>query len=209
VPVLVPLDTGAALVRLSDKDMRKQCGIRDDNEYLFPSTQQSAEHLSGWHAIKRVCVDAKVAGNSLTATKMRHYISTLYASLELPEAQRGYFLKHIGHSAFINENVYQVPLAEAEVFQVGTILHDFDMPASDALPMPASVFRLGPTMPARDDLLMPASTSVLGLSPTMPARDALPMPASASVSRQNDSSTTPSEEADSRNNQNDEPLEIR
>ena len=141
VPVLVPLDTVDALMRISDKDVRKQCGIRDDNEYLFPSTQQSVEHLSGWHAIKRVCKDAKVDDTNITATKMRHYISTLYACLEMPEAKRGYFLKHIGHSAFINENVYQVPLAEAEVFQVGNILHQFEDPDVIAMPKVASATR--------------------------------------------------------------------
>jgi len=123
VPVLVPADTVNALEKLCDSQTRQDCGILPSNCYLFPSTQNSVEHIYGWYAVHKVCMAAGVQDPSLlTATKMRHRVSTLYASLEVPENQRSYFYKHMGHSANINASVYQAPLAEIEISQVGKVL---------------------------------------------------------------------------------------
>jgi len=59
----------------------------------------------------------------INATKVRHYLSTRYAALEVPEQQQDYFYKHIGHSSSTNANIYQAPLAVAEMLQVGSVLH--------------------------------------------------------------------------------------
>ena len=56
---------------------------------------------------------------------MRHLASTMYASLEIPESKRAAFYLHMGHSKTVNETIYQAPLAEQEVLQVGTILQQF------------------------------------------------------------------------------------
>ena len=80
VPVLIPDDTAEALRQLSDVDRRKECGVQEGNRYLFPCIYGSLDHVSGWHAVRKVCTEAGVADPSLlTATKMRHRISTLYA----------------------------------------------------------------------------------------------------------------------------------
>jgi hypothetical protein len=57
---------------------------------------------------------------------MRHRVSTLYAGTDVPEADRQYFYKHMGHSASINANIYQAPLAESEILKVGRHLITMD-----------------------------------------------------------------------------------
>jgi integrase len=127
VPFLVPRDTIAALDKLCDAETRNVSGISNRNRYLFPSTQGSADHVYGWYAVHKICLEAGVDNPTLmTATKMRHRISTLYAGLEIPEAQRAHFYKHMGHSGNINASIYQAPLAEIEITQVGRVLQMFD-----------------------------------------------------------------------------------
>ena len=62
----------------------------------------------------------------LTATKMRHYSSTHYAALGVPQNQRSCFYLHMGHSKQINEMIYQTQLAEAEVTVVEECLQPID-----------------------------------------------------------------------------------
>lgn len=77
--------------------------------------------------MRRVCTDANVAHpQRMTATKMRHRISTLYAAMDIPSQDGELFCKHMGHSLQVNENVYQVPLAVAEINSVGSRLAQLD-----------------------------------------------------------------------------------
>jgi len=64
--------------------------------------------------------------NLITATKMHHRVSTIYASLDVPQNQRQNFYRHMGHSSNINASIYQAPLAELEVSQVGRVLDMID-----------------------------------------------------------------------------------
>jgi hypothetical protein len=122
VPVIVPEDTVQALKKLTDATLRSQCGVKPDNLYLFPSTVSSESNVSGWHALSRACHAAGIKERKITATKMRHLASTMYASLEIPEAKRAAFYTHMGHSKAVNSAIYQTPLAEQEVLEVGTII---------------------------------------------------------------------------------------
>ena len=45
VPFLVPADTMAALDELCDSETWAQSGVSATNEYLFPSTHHSADHV--------------------------------------------------------------------------------------------------------------------------------------------------------------------
>jgi hypothetical protein len=119
VPFLVPKDTVAALDKLCDLEVRLSAGILVENTYLFPSTKGSSEHVYGWYAVHRICGSADVEKpDLLTATKMRHRVSTLYAGLEVPEIQRSHF--------YYYTSIYQSPLAEVEISQVGRVLQTFD-----------------------------------------------------------------------------------
>jgi len=126
VPVIVPEDTVTALTLLADDSVRKECSIYRENSYLFPSTHFSEDYAGGWHAVQRVCKEIGIGIGCINATKVRHYLSTRYAALDVPPQQRDYFYKHMGHSSSTNANVYQAPLAEAEMLQVGAVLHRFD-----------------------------------------------------------------------------------
>ena len=126
VPVLIPSDLIKAMKILSDISVREMSGIRSNNIYMFPSTQ-SDSHVSGWHSVNRVCVAAQIDNpDKMTATKMRHRVSTLYAGLDVSENDRTLFYKHMGHSSAVNANIYQTPLAEAEITHVGMHLKRMD-----------------------------------------------------------------------------------
>ena len=127
VPILIPQDTLEAMKTLADKDVRGTSSVHEANQYMFAHTQLSASHVGGWHAVNRICVDAQVEHRDrLTATKMRHRVSTLYAATDVPEDERQFFYKHMGHSSSINANVYQAPLAESEILKVGRHLMRMD-----------------------------------------------------------------------------------
>jgi len=127
VPVLIPDDTWDALRLLGDSSVREMCEVTKNNIYMFPCTQGSSSHISGWHAIHRICMDAELKyPERITATKMRHRVSTLYAALDVSEQDRQLFYKHMGHSAAINMNIYQAPLAESEMVIVGGHLSVMD-----------------------------------------------------------------------------------
>ena len=127
VPVLFPEDTHKAIRTLCDEDVRRDCQIAAGNAYLFPSIR-SMDHVSGWHALHRVCDDISdlQSPQTLTATKNRHRVSMKFALLDIPQQDRGAIFKHLGHSEEINTNVYQAPLAIREVTVVGRRLQDFD-----------------------------------------------------------------------------------
>ncbi|KAK6476632.1 hypothetical protein HHUSO_G23081 [Huso huso] len=77
VPVLIPNDCLEALRKLSNSDIRKEAGVNPLNQFLFPYTRKSEDHVSGWHAVNEICKAAKIS-NKITATKMRHRASTIY-----------------------------------------------------------------------------------------------------------------------------------
>ncbi|XP_057298490.1 uncharacterized protein LOC130629354 isoform X2 [Hydractinia symbiolongicarpus] len=134
VPVLIPEDVQKALIMLADKKIRKDVGISDQNKYLFPSTQGSECHASGWHVIQNLCskLELKSSG-TITATKQRHRVSTLFASLELSKSDREAIFTHLGHSEDINVNVYQAPAAIREITKVGKHLTDMDKGENDVI----------------------------------------------------------------------------
>ena len=55
----------------------------------------------------------------------------MYAALDVSPNERHNFYKHMGHSALINESIYQAPLAEVEVTHVGRVLEAIEGSATD------------------------------------------------------------------------------
>ena len=55
VPVLTPEDTLATVRKVAEKISRKEAGVLESKKNLFPSTQGSDEHVSGWHFVHNVC----------------------------------------------------------------------------------------------------------------------------------------------------------
>lgn len=107
---------------LVDAENRKLAGLHPQYEFVFASTEDSVDHVSGWQCVRNVCDKAGVS-RYITATDMRHYVATHYASLEVHRHERFFFVqKHMGHSKFINENVYQCPPAIQEMRTAGKFL---------------------------------------------------------------------------------------
>ena len=120
VSVLIPEDSFKSLKYLTNIDNRRIAGVADNNCFVFPSTRLSDLPFSGWHALKDVCHDLDLKKPELiNATVNRHRISTLYAALDLNEYDRTLFYKHMGHSAEMNKDVYQSPLAIMGITSVG------------------------------------------------------------------------------------------
>lgn len=70
-------------------------GISAENPFLF-ATKSGKSHCSGWHALKNVCSRADVS-MVINAGKMRHRLSTIYASLPMLPQKQDTFLDQIGH----------------------------------------------------------------------------------------------------------------
>ena len=67
-------------------EIRDAVGLPKQNNYVFLYTQTSVSHVSGWHAVKRICTAANVSHpERLTATRMRHCDSTSYAAMHVTE----------------------------------------------------------------------------------------------------------------------------
>ena len=127
VPVLILQDCVSGLRKLIDPQVRRDVGILDGNPYVFPNTTISQFHVLGWHATRKMCIEANVAqAVLLTASKQRHRISTIYASLEVPETEREVVYRHMGHPKHVNIGTYQYPLTLLEMTKVGKNLRDID-----------------------------------------------------------------------------------
>ena len=63
---------------------------------------------------------------NMTFPKNRHYVSTMYACMELPVHERDKFYDHMGHSKDMNKQRYQCPPAISEITKVGKFLHKID-----------------------------------------------------------------------------------
>jgi hypothetical protein len=134
VPVLFPEDLIAGIRKI--ESLREEMRINPLNKYLFPATRGSTMHVFGNQCIAAVCESAgvneydRLTGakevSRVTATKMRHRASTVYAALDVPEKDRRAFYKHMGHSADINSDVYQCPESIREIVVVGRHLGDMD-----------------------------------------------------------------------------------
>lgn len=126
VPCLIPQDCVKGLHILCDPEVRARVKVPELNDYLFPN-KGSMGHVNGWNTTNKMCLDAGVSNPSLlTASKQRHRISTMYAAMDVPESERAFFYKHMGHPKDVNAGTYQYPLAVMEVTKVGIHLKDID-----------------------------------------------------------------------------------
>lgn len=64
--------------------------------------------------------------SSVTATKNRHRVSTVYASLDMSENDRKIFYDHLGHNETINKDNYQCPPGVTEVLHMGKFLSSLE-----------------------------------------------------------------------------------
>lgn len=123
----IPDDCKKGLDLLTDPDIRLRSGVAPKNRYIFANTQGSDTHVQGWDAIHRMCEGAQVKNPGLlTATMQRHRISTIYSAMDVPESERDFFYKHMGHTKAVNVGTYQYPLPIMAVTKVGKHLQAID-----------------------------------------------------------------------------------
>lgn len=99
--------------------------IPSQNGFVFSATKQSTDSVSGWHEIRSVENMFALEGwNNVTATCMRHYLSTLHANRGATSNDNDIFFGHMGHSKDVNLHVYQCPKALRTLLHVGHFLLD-------------------------------------------------------------------------------------
>ena len=62
----------------------------------------------------------------MTATNMRHFVSTAMEKEKMTENEKKAFYKHMGHSERISQGTYQCPPGLTAVTRIGRILHKLD-----------------------------------------------------------------------------------
>ncbi|XP_055999196.1 uncharacterized protein LOC125672892 isoform X3 [Ostrea edulis] len=125
VSLLIPEDCWKAMKILADPEIRRHADINVKNKFVFPSVKNSLTHVTGWVCVNNVCRKAGLK-HCVTATGMRHYMSTAYARKSVSAAERELFFKHLGHSRRMNEDVYQTPLAIQTITTVGKFMSSIE-----------------------------------------------------------------------------------
>lgn len=127
VPVIVPPDCVEGLKIVCDEVVRRDIGVSEKNQFVFPNTGNSNDHVTGWPCIRKLCQDAGVSKPELlTATRQRHRISTLFAAKDATTKEREILFRQLGHTPDTNEGSYQHPLAAKELTVMGRHLTQFD-----------------------------------------------------------------------------------
>lgn len=122
VPVLVPNDLIDGMKIIYEH--REAYGLTPENQFLF-GTKGKKSHCSGWHALKSLCEKAGVE-IPINANKMRHKLSTVFASLDMSSEDKKIFWDHMGHDEEINKDNYQCPLGVKTVCVMGNFLKSVD-----------------------------------------------------------------------------------
>ncbi|KAJ8316512.1 hypothetical protein KUTeg_005919 [Tegillarca granosa] len=122
VPVLVPNDLIDGMKIIYEH--REAYGLTPKNQFLF-GTKGKKSHCSGWHALKSLCEKAGVE-IPINANKMRHKLSTVFASLDMSSEDKNIFWDHMGHDEEINKDNYQCPLGVKTLHVMGNFLKSVD-----------------------------------------------------------------------------------
>ena len=125
VSCLVPKDCVVALDRLANTQLRTNVSIVASNRFLFPNLGTN-QHCGGWNALATVCTKANINGDLVNANNQRCRISTMYAGLDVSIQDRELFFSHKSHSAQVNADTYQWPLAAQAILKVGKHLVSMD-----------------------------------------------------------------------------------
>jgi len=96
------------------------------NEYVFAAANSST-HISGYHELLAV-QDLVKKRDRVTATIMRHYLSTLREQTKSSSRDDARWYEHMGHTKNTNKEVYQCPPALSTLVNVGKFLLEADEP---------------------------------------------------------------------------------
>lgn len=125
VPLLIPSDSLKAIDLLCDEDFRMTAGVNADNTFVFPATRDRKYNVTGSCDISSIMTKVGL-DKPVTATQMRHFISTKYSYEHSSKEDLYYFSLHFGHDREINQKIYQCPLSVQEIIRVGGVLDTLD-----------------------------------------------------------------------------------
>lgn len=116
VPILIPNDLLSAIqVIRSD---RHKFGVREDNPFLFATENDPSSYCAGWHAVAEVCGKTDIRMSS--ETKMRHRLSSIYASLDMSPENQEIFLLLMRHEELqVDRENHQNPLGTYSEIMMG------------------------------------------------------------------------------------------
>ena len=134
VPIIFTRNVIKAMRLLTNPEIRKEAGVRDNNPYVFPSTNNSLGHVEGWHCINYILEKISLKG-AVNATKNRHRVASLLAKIKMSEVEQDLVFKHFGHSKRINETIYQAPAGSLQLNSTGKHLQSIH--AGSSLSSPA------------------------------------------------------------------------
>lgn len=128
VGILIPLNCIPGIKKLIS--LREEMGISPQNRFLFPAGRNSLEHPQGSQVIAKICEESGIESD-ITATDMRHRASEEFSLLDLSDAERKAWYKHMGHSEKISQDVYACPAGIRAVVTVGGYLDKLDRTATN------------------------------------------------------------------------------
>ena len=123
VPVIFPGDTIAGMKYVTNPNIRLEAGVNLRNNYIFPSTQNSLGHASGWLEVNDILLRLNKKG-AINATRNRHRVASLLAKFHLSQKEKDLIFQHFGHSEHMNKNVYQAPPGSQQLQSTGRLLSE-------------------------------------------------------------------------------------
>ncbi len=121
VPVLLTPLMRESIDSLTEK--RKQCGVLDENGYLF-ALPHSVHYLRGSDCIRQFvsnCEDIKHP-KALTSTKLRKHIATLSTVLNLKTTELDQLADFLGHNIEVHRKHYRLPEGTLQLAKISKVL---------------------------------------------------------------------------------------
>ena len=108
VDLIIPISLVPALRALVDEQNRKKAGVLNHNKFVFAQVKNAEGPSSGFHDVSYIIdkvLEEKGLTERVTATNIRHLISTLFEEKKEGVHVQQLFYRHLGHDKKINEEV--------------------------------------------------------------------------------------------------------
>jgi hypothetical protein len=120
VPILLPVDAQQAIELLIKN--RKNCGISDTNQFLFPLPGFETS-LRGWEVLNKLAKEFGCQRPELiTGTKLRKYLATTAQAMNLAENEMDWLANHLGHDIKVHRQFYRLQESSVELAKVSKLL---------------------------------------------------------------------------------------
>ena len=82
---------------ITNESVRLEACVHKENSCLFPSTQNTKGHASGWHSINETLKQLNRKG-AINATKNPHRVASFLVKLQLWKQEQDLIYQHFGYS---------------------------------------------------------------------------------------------------------------